>query len=124
MILNLQRFGTEFYTKKLSEYPQISDWEIRNIIEFIEYENKYHRECTIECEDKNILDIIRSSLINKNKFINTNRPKLITECTACPHRKGCVTEFVCHTIVYVKNDCKDIWDWSEKVYGTIEKLGW
>ena len=252
--------------KKLSEYPQISDWEIRNIIEFIEYENKYHRECTIECEDKNILDIIRSSLINKNKFINTNRPKLITECTACPHRKGCVTEFVCHTtslenaikifesgkllsavnarkvlinelvneqrntakdpadyfeyimfawgncqagdrlvmerklgrfpdekdlsvdftpgirfyfryddfikhpkaifdgvlplkvrdevvlkdwvyaivvpfenkneiedfipkklkdkVVYVKNDCKDIWDWSEKVYGTIEKLGW
>ena len=29
-----------FY-KKLSNYPQISEWEIRTIIEFIEYERKY-----------------------------------------------------------------------------------
>ena len=29
-----------FY-KKLSNYPNISDWEIRTIIEFIEYEKKY-----------------------------------------------------------------------------------
>ena len=28
-----------FY-KKLSNYPQITDWEIRTIIEFIEYENE------------------------------------------------------------------------------------
>ena len=31
--------------KKLSNYPQITDWEIRTIIEFIEYENRYGREC-------------------------------------------------------------------------------
>lgn len=24
-------------------------------------------------------------------------------------------------ILYVENDCKDIWDWSEKVYSIIEK---
>ena len=24
-------------------------------------------------------------------------------------------------IIYVENDCKDIWDWSEKVYTMIEK---
>jgi hypothetical protein len=23
--------------------------------------------------------------------------------------------------VYVENDCKDIWDWSEKVYRIVEK---
>jgi hypothetical protein len=23
--------------------------------------------------------------------------------------------------VYVENDCRDIWEWSEKVYGVIEK---
>ncbi len=39
-----------FY-KKLSDYPKISDWEIRTIIEFIEYEKRYGRECVIECED-------------------------------------------------------------------------
>ncbi len=98
-----------FY-KKLSDYPNISDWEMRTLIEFIEYEKKY----------------------------------------ACSYRKGCVTEYVCHLsewvyiivipteakskvesyipnalkdkIIYVENDCKDIWDWSEKVYGIVETV--
>lgn len=26
-------------------------------------------------------------------------------------------------VIYVENDCKDIWDWSEKVYGVVEELG-
>ena len=38
-----------FY-KKLSDYPRISDWEIRNLIEFIEYEEQHGRLCEIECE--------------------------------------------------------------------------
>ena len=42
-----------FY-KKLSDYPNITDWEIRTIIEFIEYEKMYGRSYTIECEDKNL----------------------------------------------------------------------
>lgn len=25
-------------------------------------------------------------------------------------------------VIYVENDCKDIWDWSEKVYSTIENI--
>lgn len=24
-------------------------------------------------------------------------------------------------IIYVENDCTDIWEWSEKVYGVIER---
>ena len=23
-------------------------------------------------------------------------------------------------VIYIENDCRDIWDWSEKVYGVIE----
>ena len=84
-----------FY-KKLSNYPQISDWEIRTIIEFIEYENKYGRECKIECGDSSLLDLIKSKIKDKS-YLNTPRPELLTECTACPYRKGCVTEYVCHT---------------------------
>jgi hypothetical protein len=33
----------------------------------------------------------------KEIYLNVRRPKLLTECTACPYRKGCVTEYVCHT---------------------------
>lgn len=85
-----------FY-KKLSNYPDITDWETRNIIEFIEYEKKYNRDCTIECDDKNLLNEINKRISEKEKYINSPRPNLITECTACPYRKGCLTEYVLHT---------------------------
>ena len=85
-----------FY-KKLSNYPNISDWEIRTIIEFIEYEKRYDRECVIECEDSNVLNIVNESIKHKETYLNIPRPRLITECTACPYRKGCVTDYVCHT---------------------------
>lgn len=179
--------------KKLSQYPYISDWEKRNIIEFVEYEASHGRKCQIECENADVLAAVNHALQNQEIYRHTPRPALITECTACPVRKGCVTEFVCHTtsaenavkilqcgsllsaikarkltveelmaesrnaakdpadyfdyimltwgncqagdrlviepaipeeladrIVYVENDCQDIWDWSEKVYRLIE----
>ena len=85
-----------FY-KKLSNYPKVSDWEIRTIIEFIEYENKYCRICDIECDNKHTLQTVIDGIKQKEKYLSIPRPKLITECTACPYRKGCVTDFVCHT---------------------------
>lgn len=85
-----------FY-KKLSNYPQLTDWEIRTLIEFTEYEKLYGRECTIECEDQNLLNLIHQKIREKEKYKNTPRPKLVTECTACPYRRGCVTKYVCHT---------------------------
>lgn len=83
--------------KKLSEYPRVTDWEIRTIIEFIDYEKKHGRECTIECEDIALLDEIGRKISNREYYLNVARPVLITECTACPYRKGCETKFVCHT---------------------------
>lgn len=85
-----------FY-KKLSHYPAISDWEKRNIIEFVEYEASHGRECQIECENADTLAQINDTLQNRESYRNVPRPALITECIACPVRKGCVTEFVCHT---------------------------
>ena len=85
-----------FY-KKLSDYPKISDWEIRTIIEFIEYEKRYGRECVIECEDSNVLNLVNEGILHKEVYLSAPRPKLLTECTACPYRKGCVTDYVCHT---------------------------
>ena len=80
-----------------SQNPNISDGEIRTIIEFIEYEKRYDRECVIECEDSNVLKLVNESIKHKETYLNIPRPKLITECTACPYRKGCVTDYVCHT---------------------------
>ena len=85
-----------FY-KKLSNYPQVSDWEIRTIIEFIEYEKSHGRKCDIECDDKSTLQSILYGIKHKEDYLSAPRPKLLTECTACPYRKGCVTDYVCHT---------------------------
>lgn len=85
-----------FY-KKLSDFPNITDWEIRTILEFVEYEKKYNRTCQIECDNQQLLDYINTELANVKKYKEVNRPKLLTECTACPMRQGCETEFVCHT---------------------------
>ena len=83
--------------KKLSDYPRITDWEMRTLIEFIDYENSNGRECTIECENNALLKEINEGLKNRAAYLSFERPPLITECTACPHRKGCETEYVCHT---------------------------
>ena len=85
-----------FY-KNLSRYPQVSDWEIRTIIEFVEYEEKYGRTCEIECDDESVLRKVLDGMEHKEAYLSVPRPKLLTECTACPYRKGCVTDYVCHT---------------------------
>lgn len=84
-----------FY-KKLSHYPDISDWELQNIYDFIEYEKKHGRTCEIVAE-KDISDRIeeyREEYYNKKRV---ETPKKITECTACPQYKGCMTDLICHT---------------------------
>ena len=83
--------------KKLSGYPQITDWEVRTLAEFMAYEKMYGRECSVECEDKELLSQLMEKLKQPEKYLQIPRPALLTECTACPYRKGCVTEFVCHT---------------------------
>jgi hypothetical protein len=85
-----------FY-KNLSDYPNITTWELRTLIEFVEYEKYHGRSCTLECEDEKLRSVIENALQNPEYYRNTPRPALLTECTACPVRKGCVTDFVCHT---------------------------
>ena len=83
--------------KKLSCYPAITAWEKRTLVEFVDYERANGRDCAIECEDAALLAEVHAALAEPEKYRYVPRPALITECTACPVRKGCVTEFVCHT---------------------------
>ena len=68
--------------KKLSNYPEISNWEMRTLIEFADYEAKYGRECVIECDEKALLNKISEEMKNKSTYSLISRPSLITECTA------------------------------------------
>lgn len=85
-----------FY-KTLSDYPHITAWEIRNILDFMDYEKAHDRECKIQCESSDIIAQIENAARRPAKYKTASPPPLITECTACPRRKGCETAFVCHT---------------------------
>lgn len=101
MVIKINRFKfTECWDgvlyKNLSDYPRITDWEIQSLLDFMVYEEMNGRSCRIEAESS-VLEAIE-------RFIQTNKgnkriavPPIITECTACPTYKGCMTEYVCHT---------------------------
>ena len=85
-----------FY-KKLSDFPNITDWEIRTILDFMDYEKSHGRPIEteeIQCETPEILQIIKNAVKNKTYYQTLSPPKKITECTACPTLKGCMTKFV------------------------------
>ncbi len=84
-----------FY-KKLSDYPNITEWEIQTVYDFINYEKQNDRACSVEADD-NILKKIEEyrKIYDSGKRVTV--PEKITECVACPKYKGCMTDYVCHT---------------------------
>ena len=82
--------------KKLSDYPKITDWEKQTVLDFIRYESEYGRTCEIEAEES-ILHAIDTYRASYEKGNRVTPPIKITECTACPKYKGCMTDLVCHT---------------------------
>jgi hypothetical protein len=83
--------------KKLSKYPKVSDWEMKNIIDFINYEKANGRACEIISDKDSILEYVNKEIVKQDKYMHVSKPDKITECTACRYRKGCMTQFLCHT---------------------------
>ena len=84
------------YYFKLSGYPDISDWELRKIILFSDYEKRHGRKITVTCENSGIIQAVNHALANPELYLSTPKPDIITECTAC-RQKGCLTDYLCHT---------------------------
>lgn len=83
--------------KKFAHYPKVSDWEIRTLIEFSDYEERHGRQWELRCEDEMLRQEILRKMEAREQYATIPRPALLTECTSCPVRKGCVTKYVCHT---------------------------
>jgi len=103
MVVNIANHGGSIvwegvYYFSLSDYPNISDWELRNIILFFEYEKKHGRKTDIVCEDNDILQAVNYAIANPSLFLATPTPRLITVPTCVNCKKGgCLTEYLCHT---------------------------
>lgn len=83
--------------KALSDYPKVSDNEMKDILDFIAYEKINGRECEIEADRQDILEYVLEKIKYPDKYKNVKRPEIIRACTACTARGGCMTDFVCHT---------------------------
>lgn len=83
--------------KALSDYPNVSDNEMKDIIDFVNYEKNHGRQCEIEADRDDILQYVQKEMLNLDKYKNVSRPEIIRECTACKERGGCMTDLVCHT---------------------------
>ena len=82
--------------KNLSAYPAITEWELQSLCNCIAYEAANGRACEIEADES-----IQRELEEYRKEYESGRrvpvPQKLTECTACPKYRGCLTDLVCHT---------------------------
>lgn len=85
-----------FY-KALSDYPHVSDNEMKDIIDFLHYEKINGRQCEIRADREDILQYVLKEVQSPDKYRHVRRPEIIRECTACTSRGGCMTDLVCHT---------------------------
>lgn len=83
--------------KVLSDYPNVGANEMKDIIDFVNYEEINGRQCEIEADRDDILQYVQKEMLNPDKYKNVRRPEIIRECTACKTRGGCMTDLVCHT---------------------------
>lgn len=83
--------------KGLSDYPNVSDNEMKDIIDFAAYEKLNGRKIEIVTDNPEIKSYILREMPKTDKYRCIKRPAIIRECTACPSRGGCMTDFVCHT---------------------------
>ena len=84
------------YYFALSDYPNISHWELKKLLAFLDYEKQHGRETEIVCENKGILTAVNNAITHPETVESATLPEKITECTACV-QKGCLTQYVCHT---------------------------
>jgi len=117
MIINIANHGGSIvwegiYYFALSDYPNISDWELRNIILFFEYEKQHSRKTEIICEDKDIFATVNHALTNPSLYLTTPKPDLITVpvCTSC--KQGGCKNNVIDIMAVIENQ-------QRKGYGSI-----
>ena len=101
MILNITKnhsyhgIWDGIYYFKPADYPNLTNWELKKLILFFDYESKHNRKTEIVCENDDIVQAVTNALKNPKLYLNTKKPTIITNCTACK-QNGCLTDFLCH----------------------------
>ena len=93
--------------KALSDYPNVSDNEMKDIIDFVNYEKINGRQCEIEADSEDILRYVYMIIIP------SEYRKQITEV---------MPEQLSDRALLLSHDKLDVWQWSEKVYSFVHDM--
>ncbi len=94
---DFSEFWDGVFYKALSDYPKVSDNEMRDILDFLSYQKRHGRKVEIEADRPEILEYVLREIHFPERYANVPRPGIIRECRACKTRGGCMTDLVCHT---------------------------
>jgi hypothetical protein len=86
------------YYFNLADYPNITNWELRKIILFFDYEKKHGRKTEIVCENIDVIKAVNHALVNPELYLSAKKPDIITSCSAnkiC-RQQGCLTDYLYH----------------------------
>ncbi len=103
--------------RKLGRFPNEQDLS-RDFTPGVRFYFRYedlvkHPGCTFD----GVLPMkIKDEIVLKDWLYSMVVPEALRETV-----EPIVPETLADRVFYVENDCKDIWDWSEKVYRVIEK---
>jgi hypothetical protein len=76
----------------------MTDWELKTLILFFDYEKRHGRETTIVCENNDVIQAVNHGIANPELLLLTKKPDIIIACSAnrtCT-QKGCLTNYLCH----------------------------
>ena len=79
----------------LSDYPNISPWELHKLARFAQYERAHGREPKLKCGHRGIRRTAKAALQKPDLVPEAMPSAKITECTACK-QGGCLTDLLCH----------------------------
>lgn len=105
--------------RKLKRFPTEEDLS-KNFTPGIRFYFKYndlikHPSCTFD----GVLPIKIKDEVKLKDWIY----KIVIPMNEKANLEPYITNDLSNKVLYVVNDCKDIWEWSEKVYSLISKSG-
>ncbi len=105
---DFSEFWDGVYYKALSEYPRVSDNEMRDILDFISYQRLYKRSVEIEADRPEILEYVLREIQDPEIY----RARLAPW----------VPELLQDRVHYLEHRGMDVWQWAEKAYSYVFAL--
>lgn len=96
MIQKLEDASIRHYMYALENCPELSDWELKQLISLVMYESGHDRKVAFWFGDKKSEEIFLSAINSAHEYSFVNPPEYIDVCKACK-RNRCITKYVCYT---------------------------